>query len=430
MISKLKILKVTISLFLIFMSSTSYAENVSILYAQLEGGISPAQVQFLEDVIAQASDDNHLLILLRVDTPGGLASSTRDMVKIIMSSDRPVCTWVGPDGAQAASAGTFLVAASQVAAMAPGSTIGAASPVTPSGDDLPETMSKKVTNDMASFIKGIARKRNRNVQWYSRTVQEGVSADAQEAVELNIVNLMAVSVEDYIEQLGARGVEVGNGKIKFSPDEVHISNFEPGLRYSILSWLLDPQIAYFLLLGGIIGLFFELSHPGALLPGVVGGFCLVTGLYAMSILPTNAAGLLLILFGSVLFILEVFVVSYGLLSLSAAVCIFIGSLVLFRGDGIQQLPLGTILGTVFSFSVFVGFLIYLVTRTQFRKSGVGMQSMIGLSGEVIEIKGEKMKIMVRGEIWNAVSNEGSVFEQGESVRVVHVDGLTLRVVRK
>lgn len=427
--SKLIVFSVLISSFIMF-SGVARAAEVSILSAEIESAISPAQVQLLEEVIAQADDDNHDVVLLRIDTPGGLGTSMRDMVKIIMNSDRPIVTWVGPDGAQAASAGTFIVAASQIASMAPGTTIGAASPVSSSGEDLQGTMGKKVTNDMDSLIKGIARKRNRNIDWYSEAVREGSSLSAEEAVALNIVDFLAVSVDDLIEQAGARGLEKGVSKVKFSKDEVEIIEYEPGFRYSVLSWLLDPQVAYFLLLGGILGIFFELSHPGTLLPGVIGGFCLLTALYAMSILPTNAAGLLLIAFGAVLFILEVFIVSFGLLSIAAVASLFVGSLVLFRGDEMLQLPLGTILGTVVSFSAFAVLLIYLVTRAQLRKSGVGLQSMVGLEGVVLISEQSKMKIRVRGEIWSAVSEEGVIYEQGTAVRVVHADGLTLKIVRK
>ncbi|TIH14679.1 nodulation protein NfeD [Marinifilum sp. JC120] len=405
------------------------AENVSVMLLELQGGISPAQVHLLEDALEQAGDDDHDLLLLRLDTPGGLGTSMREMVKIIMNSKIPVCVWVGPEGAHAASAGTFITAAAQVAAMAPGTSIGAASPVSSSGEELPETISKKVTGDMVSLIKGIARKRGRNIDWYVKSVQEGVSVDAQDAVTLNIVNFMALSVDDFLEQLGARGVLLGGQKVKFAKKEISVIKFVPGFRYAVLSWLLDPQVAYFLLLGGILGVFFELSHPGSILPGVIGAFCLVTGLYAMSILPTNAAGLLLLLLGAVLFLLEVFIISYGLLSLGAVLSLFVGSLVLFR-EGTPGIPLGTILGTVLTFSFFVGIIIYLVTKAQLSKSGVGMESMLGLKGEVLEVKNGRMKVRVRGEIWNAVVEDGTVFDPGTVIEVVQARGLTLIVVKK
>jgi len=405
------------------------ADDVSVLLLELQGGISPAQVHLLEDGVTQAGDDDHDLVLLRLDTPGGSVSSMRDMVKIIMNSKIPVCVWVGPEGAHAASAGTFITASAQVAGMAPGTSIGAASPVSSSGEELSETMGKKVTGDMVSLIKGIARKRGRNIEWYAQSVKDGVSVDAQDAVTLNVVDFIALNIDDFLEQLGARGVVLGDEKIKFSRDEIEVTEFDPGFRYDVLSWLLDPQVAYFLLLGGMLGLFFELSHPGVVLPGVIGAFCLVTGLYAMSILPTNAAGLLLLLLGTVLFVLEIFIVSYGLLSLGAVISLFIGSLVLFR-EGTPGIPLGTVLGTVLTFSAFIGFVIYLVTKAQIPRSGVGMESMVGLEGEVIEIRGERMKVRVRGEIWNAETEDKIIFDPSTSIRVVAARGLTLIIVKK
>ncbi|WP_321401012.1 nodulation protein NfeD [Maridesulfovibrio sp.] len=420
---------ITTMLFLSSSAAPASAGEVSVLLLEIEGGISPAQVHLLEDALEQAGDDDHDLLLLKLDTPGGLGTSMREMVKLIMNSDIPVCVWVGPEGAHAASAGTFITASAQVAAMAPGTSIGAASPVSSSGDDLPETMSRKVTGDMVSLIKGIARKRGRNVEWYVKSVQDGISVDAQDAVTLNIVDFLALSVEDFLEQLGARGFLVAGNKVKFLKDEVLTVKYEPGLRYLVLSWLLDPQIAYFFILGGMLGLFFELSHPGTILPGVLGAFCLVTGLYAMSVLPTNAAGLLLLLLGAVLFVLEIFIVSYGLLSLGAVISLFIGSLVLFR-EGSPGLPLGTILGTVLTFAAFAGIIVYLVAKSQISKSGVGLQGMVGLDGEVIELRGERMKVRVRGEIWNAEADDKIFYEPGTAIKVIDSRGLTLIVLKK
>ncbi|MBI9111211.1 nodulation protein NfeD [Maridesulfovibrio ferrireducens] len=413
---------------IIFMSGSAYAgEGLKILYGQLEGAISPAQVSLIENMAKLAVDDEHDLILLRLDTPGGLTTSMRDIVKIMMNPPVPICIWVGPEGSHAASAGVFMVAAANVSAMAPGTTVGAASPVSSSGDDLPDTMSKKVTSDLASLIKGVARKRARNINWYSDSVTKGVSIDAQEAVTLNVVDFIAVSPDDFLEQLGAKGLLLNGEEVKFSKNGYSLVNYEAGLSYSVLSWLLNPQVAYFLLIAGIVGLFFELVSPGAIFPGVVGGFCLVTALYAMSILPTNATGLLLMLLGGVFFILEVFIVSYGLLSVAAIISLFVGSLVLFRGGEVQQLPLGTIIGTVLSFAVFVGSVVYLVAKAHSRKSDLGVQGMIGLEGEVINVQDTKLKVRVRGEIWNAVYDDESVLELGSKIKVINAEGLTLTV---
>ncbi|WP_235727702.1 NfeD family protein [Maridesulfovibrio frigidus] len=416
-----------------FMTVLSHANdsndsNVSVLYGQIEGAITPAQVSFIEDLALEARDDEHDLILLRLDTPGGLTSSMRDIVKILMKSPIPICIWVGPDGSHAASAGTFIVAASDVSAMAPGTTIGAASPVLSSGDDLPTTMNTKIKNDLISLITSIAKKRGRNIKWYADAVDKSVTIDAQGAATLNVVDFIAVSAEDFLEQLGARGATIDGKRVKFSKEGYSLAPFDAGFSYSVLSWLLNPQVAYLLLVAGIIGLFFEILNPGAILPGVLGGFSLVTALYAMSILPTNAVGLLLLVFGAVLFILEAFITSYGLLSVAAIISLFIGSKALFRGDEVDQIPLGTILGTVFSFSLFAALVIYLVAKAHTRKPGVGMQSMAGLEGKVLLIDSNKLKVRVRGEIWNAIAEEGADLDVGSKVRVISSEGLTLTVI--
>ncbi|WP_320171547.1 NfeD family protein [Maridesulfovibrio sp.] len=425
-----KVVIVFLMLFMSILPASVFAEQINVLYAQMEGGISPAQVRMLEGLVRQAENDDSRIILLRLDTPGGLGDSMREMVRIIMSAEKPVCIWVGPSGAKAASAGTFLVAAAQVAAMAPGTTLGAASPVSVSGDDLPETMARKVTNDMAWFIRGIAQERGRNADWYAATVEQGDSVEAKQAVTINAVDFLAVSVDDFLEQLGARGIDTPEGRLRFSPQDIRIFSFDAGFSYSVLSWLLDPQVAYLLLVAGFFCLLIEFIHPGAVVPGVVGGFCLLTGLYALSILPTNAAGILLIFFGAVLFVLEVFITSYGLLSFSAAAAMLVGSMILFKDGEISQVPLATVLGAVLSFSACAVALVFLVVRAQLRNHQTGRKTMVGLTGEVFECDGHRLKIRVRGEIWSAECFEACGLEIGTEVIITDINGLTLSVVRK
>lgn len=411
-------------------SFASAAESKKVLYAEMQGSISQAQVALMSDLVTKASADNYDIILIRLDTPGGLGDSMRNIVKIILSSPVPVCIWVGPQGAHAASAGAFIVAAGAISAMAPGTNIGAAIPVSSGGDDLKKSMKTKVMNDFSSFIKSIATKRGRNQQWYTQAVEKGVSIDAQNAVSLNVVNMIATSPEDFIVQIGARGIPSADGVIRFDGAKASIDVFKPGLRYVVLSWLLDPQIAYFLLMGGIIGLFFEFSHPGAVLPGVIGGFCLLTALYALAMLPTSAAGLLLLIFGAVLFLLEIYVVSYGLLSLAAVISLFIGSLILFNGGDLFQVPLSSIISSVLVFAAFAGALIFLVTKSQLSGPSSGQESMVGLEGEVTLVDGNKMKVLVRGEIWNAKPSSSSKLAVGDKIIVDQTLGLMLVVSHK
>lgn len=398
-----------------------------ILEVGISSSISPAQAEHLASAMNTVEAEGFDLILIRLDTPGGLGESMRQMVKSILNAPAPVIVWVGPSGARAASAGVFLVASANVAAMSPQTTIGAASPVNADGGDLGETMSRKVLNDMKSMLKGIAASRGRNVSWYLDAVEESVSITAEEAVLMRVVELLAVDRDDLLDQIGRKGVTTGKGVLKFDAASAKVVPFDPGFRYGLLSWLLDPQIAYMLLLGGMAGLFFELATPGAILPGVLGGLSLLLGLYAMSILPANAAGLLLLLFGLILFILEIHIVSYGLLSVAAVVSLFVGSIILFPENGAMGLPLSTILITVIGVSLLAGGAVLLAIRAQARKPKTGLSALVGEKGIVKDWSGDHGKVVVHGEYWDAVADDGSVFKAKDDVWVVSVDKMSLRV---
>ena len=405
--------------------------RVSALYARVDGTINPAQADLLKRAISTCTQQGHDLLVLGLDTPGGLGKSMRDMVKLILNSPVPVVTWVGPKGARAASAGVFLVAASAVAAMSPQTNIGAATPVALGGKDVPQDMAQKIKNDFLSLIRSVAQARNRNVGWYEKAIEEAVSITATEAATIRVVDLLAASPRDLLEQAGAQGISWNKTELAFGPNDFSIKQFEPGFRHSFLSWLLHPQIAYFLLLGGIAGLFFELSNPGAIFPGVFGAICLLLALYALAILPTNVTGLLLIFLGLVLFILEIKVVSFGLLSLGGVVCLLVGSVILFRFEyGMAALPLKVILPTVIAVSGFVGLALYLVTRAQVKPKQTGSEAMIGLSGEVISWQEAEGRVRVRGEIWRAKTPSGASLAQGSRIRVTGMKGLLLEVEPK
>ncbi len=401
-------------------------ERFRVLYAQLDAGISPAQVDFLDGALAECRRQACDMLLLRLNTPGGLGESMREMVQMILGAPLPVAIWVGPPGARAASAGVFLVAASDVAAMSPASTIGAASPVNVGGGDMDETMAAKVRNDILSLVRGVATARGRNVDWYMKAVEESVSITASEAVMENVVDYVADSPMDLLTQISASKDVLKGRTVTFSPEAVRLVEYDPGARYSILSWLLDPQIAYLLLLGGMAGIFFELTAPGTLFPGVLGGICLLLGLYALSVLPTNVAGLLLILFGLVLFILELYITSFGLLGISGLLCFFIGSTILYRTDyGFGGLPLGTIVGTTLGFTLVFFVAGWLVGRAHFSAPAQGMDALLDTTGTVRNWSGGGGQIFVRGEVWKA-RGAGS-FRSGDVVRVTSYDGLVLIV---
>jgi len=402
--------------------------QVSILYARLEGSINPAKKDLLQQALRTCSEEGHDLLLIGLDTPGGLGQTMRDMVKIILNSQTPVAIWVGPKGARAASAGVFLVAASHVAGMSPQTNIGAASPVAMGGKEIPETVAKKITNDFVSLIRGVAKAKGRNVDWYEKAVTDALSITAQEAVMQRVVEFLAVSPQDMAAQIGAQGLDIQGQRITFGSENVRLKTYQPNFRTTFLAWLLHPQIAYFLLLGGIAGLFFELSNPGSIFPGAFGAICLLLGLYALAVLPTNAAGVLLIFLSFVLFILELAVTSYGLLSIGGVACLFIGSVILFRFEyGFTGLSLQVILPTVVAVSAFILLGLYLVTRAQVRPKKTGYQGMLGLGGEVISWNKEEGKARIRGEIWKVKSDSNQPISPGTQVRVTGVDGLTLFV---
>lgn len=418
-------------MFNISVAQDGSGQRINVLYLHIDSSISPAQSEMLDNALALCQDEGYAFLLIRLDTPGGLGQSMRDMLKSILNAPVPVATWVGPKGARAASAGVFLVAGSTVAAMSPQTTIGAATPVQISGEDAPSAMQEKIMNDFLSLIRGVAKAKGRNVEWYEEAVRKAVSITATEAVQNRVVDMIATSPEDLLEQIGARGLTWQESSIHFSAQDVELVEYEPGLRYKLLSWLLNPQIAYFLLMGGIAGLFFELSNPGAVFPGVFGATCLLLGLYALAVLPTNVAGLLLILFSFVLFILELAIASYGLLSIGGVICLFLGSLLLFDFEyGFQGLPLQVILPTIAAVSGFIALGLYLITRAQVKPRQSGQEAMLGMQGKVISWSGQEGQVLIRGELWKARTAEGTALEPGTIVQVQEMQGLRLLVSPK
>ncbi len=408
--------------------ATKGMQDFPVLYAQLESPISPASVDFLESAAEKTVQQGARMLLLRLDTPGGLVESMRSMVKLMVNAPVPVLVWVGPGGAHAASAGVFLVAASAAAAMSPGATIGAASPVSAEGKDVPETMQKKIKNDLKSLVRGLAQQHGRNPAWYEKAVEESVSITGQEAVLKKVVEFVAVSPEDFLDQAGRRGVAFHGQQLRFTSADARMIPFDPGLRFRFLAWLLHPQIAYMLLLGGMAGLFFELTNTGAIFPGVLGGLCLLLGLYAMSVLPTNVAGVLLLLLGVVFFILEIKITSYGMLSVAALTSLFFGSLILFKpGEGFDQLPLSLIISTVGTLGLLLGLAVFLVARTMRHPPASGGEAMLGLQAEVREWNKDRGMVLVRGELWKARTVAPQDLRQGEEVEVVAREGLTLTI---
>lgn len=418
---------------LILLAGTLSAQNSAqtsghkILTVDIDGPITPAQEELLSDALSMAGEGEYINLLIRLDTPGGLAESMRNMVKLMLNADLPVTVWVAPSGARAASAGVFLVAAADLAVMSPQTTIGSASPVDISGAEPDDTMSRKIVNELLSLIKSVAQERGRNVEWYESAVLESANLEAEEALQMRVIDLIAGSQEDLLAQMGKKGVMIQGEEIFFEPGDLEIVVFEPGLKYKILSWLLHPQIAYLLFLAGMAGLFFEFSNPGAIFPGVVGAFCLVLGLYSLSVLPTSVTGILLLILGFVFIIIEVNVPTFGLLTVAALVSFFFGSLFLFDPSyPYFQLPVMTILPMITILTLVLLLLVYLIGRSQMapKSSDTGITSD---TAKVIDWKGQEGHVKVRGEIWNARSSEPLEVDAGRQVRIEKIEGMTIHI---
>ena len=398
------------------------AADGDVYVIECSGTINPGLAEYLIRSMEKASSEGAGCIVIQLDTPGGLALSMRSIVMAILSSEVPVVVYVSPSGARAASAGVMITLAAHVAAMAPSTNIGAAHPVD-LGKKMDDTMAEKVVNDMVAYTKTIAEKRGRNIEWAEKAVRESVSVTEKEAVELQVIDLIAEDLEDLLEKIEGREIkDMGPLHTKGAGRVVITESF----RDRILKTLSDPNIAYLLMMIGLAGLYFELSHPGAIFPGVIGAISLILAFFAFQTLPVNYAGMLLIGLAIVLFVLEMKVTSYGLLSMGGVIALFLGSLMLFDGSvpGVR-LAWRVMIPTVVMISGFFILVAGLVFRSQVSKPRTGDKGLIGEIGTVRSRLAPEGKVFVHGEIWNAVAI--GTIESGAKVRVVGVDRLTLKV---
>ncbi len=387
------------------------------------GSVNPGLVDFLTSGIEKAEKDGAAVVVIALDTPGGLADSMREIVKSILGSPVPVVVFVSPGGARAASAGVMITMAADVAAMAPGTNIGAAHPVGLGGKDMDGSMSEKVTNDMVAYACSIAAKRGRNVEWVEKAVRESVSITESEALKLNVIDLVAEDLDDLLRQLEGREVP---GKGRLSLAAARVTTLQEDFRTKVLRTISNPNIAYILLMIGMAGLFFELSHPGAVFPGVVGGIAIILAFFAFQTLPVNATGILLIILAAIFFVLEIFIVSYGLLSIAGIGALLLGSLMLFEGEKAGVRLSWTVL--VPTVAVVSGFFIAvagLVVKTHLSKPRTGAIGLVGEIGVVKMALEPHGKVFVHGELWKAQA--GVPVAVGARVRVVAVQGLLLEV---
>lgn len=406
-----------------------------VVVGRIDTPIHPAAANYLKKVLAEAQKENATLVVLTLSTPGGLFASTREMSSAILLSKVPVATYVAPSGAQAASAGFFLLLSGDVAAMAPGTNTGAAHPVGGEGQDLPKKLNEKAEQDARAFMRTLAKQRGRNVEKAEAAVSKSISYTEGEAKEGGLIELIARDVPDLVGQLdGRRLSRVGGGETTLALKGFRIENREMGEMEKVLGVVSHPNVAYVLFLLGLVGLYFELSTPGAILPGVVGGISLLLALYAFSVLPVNFAGLALILFAILLFVAEIKVVSHGLLALGGAVALVAGSLLLFSGPGEGEgyrVDVSIIVPGLLMTLAIVGLLTWKTLQLRRAPVRTGLHAMVGESARVVEgfaAPGGPGKVQVYGEYWDAAGPAG--LSPGETVRIARIEGRTLHVERR
>ena len=414
---------IVLSLFALLVASGAWAAKGDVYIVVINDAISPGIAEYINNSIERAEKEEAACLIIELDTPGGLAESMRLIIKDILGSSVPIVVFVAPRGARAASAGVMITMAADVAVMAPGTNIGAAHPVGAGGKDISGKMSEKVINDMVAHAKSVAEKRGRNQEWVEQAIRESVSVTETEALKENIIDLIAEDTDDLIRQLNGRKI-ADKGELKL--DKAQKVIVEPSLRTNILKTISNPNIAYILLMIGLAGLYFELSHPGAIFPGVIGGISLILAFFALQTLPVNYAGILLIVLAIILFIMEMKISSYGLLSVAGVLSLLLGSLMMFKGTGPEMgLSLKVLLPTLVLISGFFVFVAGLVFRAQISKPKTGTKGLVGEVGIVKKALTPEGKVFVHGELWNARAKEE--IDENRRVRVINVVNLMLEV---
>jgi membrane-bound serine protease (ClpP class) len=397
------------------------------VHGRWEGAIGPMTVSYFDRLLIAANELAADVLVVELDTPGGLDASMRDIIKGLLAAEVPVAVYVHPGGARSASAGVFITMAAHLAVMTPGTNIGAASPVALAGQ-MDSTMAAKVTNDAAAYARSIALRRGRNVAWAEEAVRKAVSATAEEAVALDIVDLLADDLDDLLTKIDGRGVELPSGPHTVRAAGARLTEVPISLRERLLALLADPNIAYIFMLLGTYGLIFELQNPGAILPGVVGVISLLIAFMSFQTLPVDYTGLALIGLAIVLFILEIKITSYGLLSLGGVVAMVLGSLMLFDTmEPAMRVSIQVIVLMVVLTALFFLFAVGLGLKAQQRRVTTGGEGLRGELGTARGRLGPEGTIHVHGEFWHARSADGTPIEDGTRVEVVRVEGLVVHV---
>ena len=402
-----------------------YAQKV--ISIKIDGSINPVSADFIRNGIKKADAEKAECLIIHLNTPGGLLKSTRMIVSDMLESPVPVVVFVSPGGAHAGSAGVFITMAANIAAMAPGTNIGAAHPV--SSGQMDTTMNEKVTNDAAAFIRSIAEKRNRNIEWAERAVRRSYSYTETEALQDSVIDMIAKNEKELLAMIDGKIVELNSGAKALQTVSATVEEYEMNIWEKMLNILSDPNIAYILMLLGMYGVLFELYNPGAMLPGIVGVISLIMAFYSMHTLPINYAGLALIVFAIILFLLELKIASHGLLAIGGVISLLLGSMMLIKSGSsmeVVRISRSVIIGATVASALFFLFIIGFGLKAQKEKVTTGIEGLLGEIGEVMEMLGPTGLIKVQGEIWNAESLSGTI-SKGERVRIKEMKNMKLFV---
>jgi len=394
----------------------------------IDGTINPATASFIKRSIERGHEEKAQCLVILLNTPGGLLKSTRVIVGDILNAPIPVVVFVSPSGAHAGSAGVFITLAAHIAAMAPGTNIGAAHPVSLQGG-MDTTMNEKATNDAVAFIRTIAEKRSRNVEWAAEAVRKSVSITEREAVEENVVDIVAASIDDLLNQIHGKLVTVSSGQATFHTKGIAVESIEMSFIEKLLNILSDPNIAYILLMLGFYGVLFELYNPGAILPGIIGVMGLILGFYSLHALPVNYAGLALIVFGIILFLLEIKIVSYGMLTIGGVISVFLGSMMLIREEPsleFVRISRSVIVAATAVTALFFIFIVGAGLKAQKGRPVTGIEGFLMEQGIALQTLDPEGTVQVHGEIWQAESAKGRI-EKGERIRITGIKNFKLYV---
>lgn len=412
--------------FFFVLSATVSAQKV--ISITVDGTINPVSADFIRNSIEKAKNENAECLLIHLNTPGGLLKSTREIISHMLESPVPVVVYVSPGGAHAGSAGVFITLAAHIAAMAPGTNIGAAHPVSMQAQ-MDSTMNEKATNDAAAFIRSIAEKRNRNMTWAERAVRRSYSYSETEALQDSVIDLVAKDERELLAAINGKTVSLNSGEKKLQTGNAQVEIVKMSVWEKLLDILSDPNIAYILLLLGMYGIFFELYNPGAILPGIVGVIALILAFYSMHSLPVNYAGVALIVFALILFILEIKIVSHGLLAIGGVISLLLGSMMLIKsGSSLEMVKISraVIISATTVTALFFLTIVGMGLRAQKRKVVTGLEGLIGDTAIVLESLSPSGSVRLQGEIWRAESLSG-IIGVGEKVRVKEMKNFTLYV---